>query len=435
MDGNTENKTNEIKRKAALRKIIFVMIAVVGFIFILEVFLSVSGVSRNSNPAKLDTRAQIADFVQSLEWDMNVEKSNGGSLYIEDPELLWKLRPGFEGWARDFFIMTVTDHAPRWHFRINERGFRDPSFEDRPQPGTYRVLCFGDSCIFGFGVDDEDTLPARLKAELDSMCPAGRFEVINMGIPGYSSRQGLELAKYWIPRLSPDIVMIAYGTNDWWHRELSDDEAMKEAQTCRAALSRFLGRFAVVKFISSLSDVAKAREKENTILPSRVSKPEFETNVASIAELASQNGAKVMLVDMNLYVPYGAEALISISKRRPDYFYIDGVEVLADNLKDIGLLRSSYPVDSGLAEKIYGAEIKRRHIFYVMVDPVHPNALGHRLLAKRCAAVIFNPAVNSQLTALMTRTIESMPPVKAMGAQMISPTALEERLTGMAENK
>ena len=418
-----------------MRKFIFVIIAVVGFIFILEVFLSVSRFSRKSDSAKLNTRGQIADFVQSLEWDMNVEKSSGGSLYIENPELLWKLRPGFDGWARDFFIMTVTDHAPRWHFRINERGFRGPSFQDRPQPGTFRVLCFGDSCIFGFGVDDEDTLPSRLEAKLDSMCPSCRFEVINMGIPGYSSRQGLELAKLWIPRLSPDIVMIAYGTNDWWHRELSDDEAMKEAQSCRAALTRFLRRFAVVKFISSLSAGAKAQERENIILPSRVSKPEYETNVASIAEVGSQNGAKVMLVNMNLYVPYGTEALISISKRRPDYLYIDGVEVLADNLKDIGLLRSSYPVDSGLAEKIYGDEIKRRPIFYVMVDPVHPNALGHRLLAEQCAAVIFNPVMISQLTALMTSTIESIPPAKAMGAQMISPTALEERLAQMSGNK
>ena len=425
---------NEIRRKKIVRKIAFVFIATLGFVLVAEVLLRlIGGVS--PDPAKLDTRSKLADFVQSLEWDINLEKSSGGSFYIEDPDLLWKLRPGFEGWARDFFIMTVTDHAPRWHFKINKRGFRGPDFEDNTQPGTYRIVCLGDSCMFGFGVDDEDTFPATLKAELEAHCPACRFEVINMGLPGYSSRQRIELAKRWIARLSPKMVIIAYGTNDWWHREMTDDEAMQQARTSGAALGRFMRRFALGKFMSSLLTKKAATENKNAILPSRVSKTECEENIGAIAQLASQHGAKVMLANMNFYIPYGTEALKNISKRKPEYFFVDAVEFLAEKLRDINMLRSAYPVDSALAQRIYGDEIKRRPIFYVMADPVHPNALGHRLITQRCASVIFGPDMMPQMLDLMTSTIESLPNARAMGAEMLSPTALEERIAATVEKK
>ena len=216
---------------------------------------------------------------------------------------------------------------------------------------------------------------------------------------------------------------------------MTDDEAMQQARTTSAALGRFMRRSALGKFVSSLLTESSTKGNKNLILANRVSKAEYEENISAIAQLASQQGAKVMLANMNFYVPYGTEALINISKRKPEYFFIDALETLAENLRDINLLRSSYPVDSALAERIYGAEINRRPIFYVMADPVHPNALGHRLIADRCASVIFNTDMRPKILDLMTSTIESLPQVRAMGAEMISPTALEERIAATTENK
>jgi len=410
------------------RKSVFAIIALLLALVGAEIALRVAGVAESDLRA-LEMRRDLGDFVQFLEHDINVEKSVGGSLYIEDPELLWRLRPDFEGWARDFFLMTVTDKAPRWHFKINKRGFRGNDFEDKTLPGTYRVLCLGDSCVFGFGVDEGDTFPVRLTAGLEAVCPACRFEVINMGVPGYTSRQGVELAKRWIPRLKPNAVIIAYGTNDWWRRELTDDEAMERAQTTGALLNRFLRRSAIVKFLSSGVQNKPKIDRKDILSAHRVSRPEYEKNIAAISRLASEHGTKVALMDMNFYIPYGTEALRNIAKEKPGYLHVDAVEILAGSVRNLDLLREEYPVNMKIAEKIYGGEIRRRPMFYVMVDIVHPNALGHRLIADKCASLLFAAGLDRELYDLVGRTIESLPRAGATGAKALSQTELEKRIS------
>jgi len=57
-----------------------------------------------------------------------------------------------------------------------------------PPPGLRRALCVGDSFVFGEGLRDEDTMPARLEAELNAPGP-DRWEVLNLGVHGYGTDQ------------------------------------------------------------------------------------------------------------------------------------------------------------------------------------------------------------------------------------------------------
>ncbi|GEM_PF-2159762 len=434
--GDAPEKVRDKNRRGGkTRRLLFALIAVLTVLFAVEVILRVAGLDEIHGLSGLDMRRDLGDFVRFLEWDINVEKSSGGSLFIEDSEFLWRFRPGFEGWARDFFLMTVTDQAPRWHFRINKRGFRGPDFEEVAAPGTYRVLCLGDSCIFGFGADEEDTFPVRLGSQLEAICPSCRFEVINMGVSGYSSRQGLELAKRWIPRLAPKVVVVAYGTNDWWRREITDDEAMARARTLTAGLNRFLRKFATVKFIADLAPKKTERERGDILLSHRVAQLQYEKNVETIAEIALKQGAKVMLMDVNFYVPYGTEALRKISERKQDYLYLDAVEILARSLRDVDRFRNEYPVNAEVAEKIYDRVIRSRPIFYLMVDPVHPNGLGNNLLAEKCAAMLIGAGLDRQMVDLMNAAIESLPAARAKETHLFSETALEERLKEVTQDR
>src|SRR5262245_58976454 len=56
--------------------------------------------------------------------------------------------------------------------------------------------------------------PSRLVTRLHELHPAARFEVLNFGVLGYSSFQGLQLLKTRVIDLKPDILTIAYGMND-----------------------------------------------------------------------------------------------------------------------------------------------------------------------------------------------------------------------------
>jgi hypothetical protein len=68
--------------------------------------------------------------------------------------------------------------------RINSLGLRGAEVSREPTPGTLRVLALGDSGTFGFYVQDDETLPAQLAAQLTQ---AGwSVEAINGGCGGWS---------------------------------------------------------------------------------------------------------------------------------------------------------------------------------------------------------------------------------------------------------
>ena len=123
--------------------------------------------------------------------------------YEGDAALFWRFRPS--NVIHDFWVSTAT---------INSEGFRGPEFRWSKKPGTFRVVCLGDSGTFGWNVGDDEGYPARLEALLTQAMPGRRVEVVNMGVPGYSSYQGRRLVEADVVRMSPDVIVFSYGRND-----------------------------------------------------------------------------------------------------------------------------------------------------------------------------------------------------------------------------
>jgi len=111
----------------------------------------------------------------------------------------------------------------------NSLGYRSPEFTLNKPRGMIRIVCFGDSSTFGIGATMEDTWPSQLQAILQAESTSGglsgpRYEVINAGVPGYTSHQGLQYMRQEIDRLQPDIVFASYANNDFWHWDQQTDE-------------------------------------------------------------------------------------------------------------------------------------------------------------------------------------------------------------------
>jgi lysophospholipase L1-like esterase len=107
--------------------------------------------------------------------------------------------------------------------RINELGLRDgPLLDD----GARRILSLGDSCTAGWGVSDRAAYPQQLQQLLDRAYGARRFRVINAGVPGYTSLQGLVYLRERGLALKPEIVVIAFGFNDASNGQLEQDELL-----------------------------------------------------------------------------------------------------------------------------------------------------------------------------------------------------------------
>jgi hypothetical protein len=100
----------------------------------------------------------------------------------------------------------------RGEVRINSLGLRGE--EIQPDSSAARVLVFGDSYVFGVGVDENGLLTTHLERLLEPHFPHG-VEVVNMGISGYSTDQELLLMKELGAVLNPEIVIVVVCDNDY----------------------------------------------------------------------------------------------------------------------------------------------------------------------------------------------------------------------------
>lgn len=98
----------------------------------------------------------------------------------------------------------------------NRLGFRGKEIEVSKPAGLYRAVALGDSCTFGACVGDDDTFCARAEALLNAERRAGvpRFEVVNAGVIGYGSCQGLATLRRAVLILQPDCIVVSFAMND-----------------------------------------------------------------------------------------------------------------------------------------------------------------------------------------------------------------------------
>ena len=75
----------------------------------------------------------------------------------------------------------------------------------------FKIVAFGDSLTAGYGVAIEDSYPSILQNRLREKNPL--IEVVNMGISGETTTQGLERVQSVIDA-KPNLVLVELGAND-----------------------------------------------------------------------------------------------------------------------------------------------------------------------------------------------------------------------------
>ena len=111
-----------------------------------------------------------------------------------DPDLIWRLKPRSSG------ILAT-----------NELGFRDSSYKPN---SDYKILLLGDSVSWGDGVEMKQSYPFLLEEMLNRNYPGKTFEIINTGVPGYSTFQQLIYLKKDGIKLKPNMIIHQFCLND-----------------------------------------------------------------------------------------------------------------------------------------------------------------------------------------------------------------------------
>jgi lysophospholipase L1-like esterase len=156
------------------------------------------------------------------------------------------------------------------------------------ESSSWRIALMGDSNVFGWGVDDEDTLAAHLEQALHA---AGETDaqVINAGQPGHSTTQMRWLFEEVLAVYQPDLLLLVPSLHDHNQAHVSDAEALEGAQGPVAALRVGLARHsrvyaALASFLSPLSGEPQLLpDQEGVLRVDRVSDAERTANLDRIA--------------------------------------------------------------------------------------------------------------------------------------------------------
>ncbi|MFA5062560.1 MAG: hypothetical protein WC578_00610 [Candidatus Omnitrophota bacterium] len=257
-------------------KIFFIIIN----IFIVCVLLVILEVSAHLVPGKKDLLEEIVNVLE------------------EDSLLFWRQKPNLQTMFQDFPVETDS-----LGLRVNRYAY---------QQGTghiFRIVCLGASPTFGWAVKYEDTYSCQLEKMLNKSYGKNKaYEVINAGVIGYSSYQGLLFLKRDILKLKPDLITVAYGLNDadrhrFFRSNGKSDKELKPKSLFLVSLENLLNRslfFRLCKnFIFKVESVRtefSGNKGDVYFGRLRVSAQDFRNNINEIIRIANQNGIKVILV-------------------------------------------------------------------------------------------------------------------------------------------
>jgi lysophospholipase L1-like esterase len=359
-----------VRVRAALKNLAKSLFATFVFFLLIESLLRVVYFARN----------RFADYVP-LPYSIEDEYGptppwlDGLRVVQRDDALIWKLRPNLTRKYVDLFSPVPSEEVrrellrqffprlpdylknnPAWEISLNSQGFRDGEFAMPKPPGTFRIICLGDSWTFGANVGQDETYPQRLQALLRRAYPKRKIEVLNLGVLGYSSFQGRELLRQTALQLQPDAVVLAYAWNDASLAGFHDSE-MPGFKTSRVErlvawfslnaesfkLFRYFLSLAIYRPVSLADKLKKAAESEPSDESTdyqkykqwtRVPLADYETNMREMIALARDRGASVILLyNAILRAPY-RDAIQGIS-RAEHIPLVDGYALVAESQKQM----------------------------------------------------------------------------------------------------
>jgi lysophospholipase L1-like esterase len=192
---------------------------------------------------------------------------------VYDPDLIWRPLSG--------------QFSP-----FNPQGFRGLPVQMPKPAGKLRIFALGDSNTFGWDVDEGVNWPAQL----NNMLSAGGapIEVINAGVWGYTSYQGLARFKELLA-FEPDIILVSFGGNDAHQVRVTDADYVRSHdridRMAHASRKLRVAQLAIAGW--DLLGVAAAHSKG---LVARVSLEEYRSNLKQMIALGQARGVTVVLL-------------------------------------------------------------------------------------------------------------------------------------------
>jgi len=292
-------------------------------------------------------------------------------IYEPDPVLYWKLKPRQN-------CYTKIDRKP---VHINSMGTRGKEFTIPKPASTLRILSLGDSKTFGWGLSETEAYSGLLEKLLqERLGTSRRVEVINAGVNAYSYPQMHFFFRDHGLRYQPDMVVLA-DANLWTQFSEQNSPEFVESFMNRVRLKNFLRRFATYHYIVEVQLKEVYERTRSRFIP-------VDPNQDTLFKEQQQK-------DPDAFFRKHIEALCALALTnhiQPVLLYIPTLDALHAPETNI-VQRAKSQVASQLRVPFVDMtpDLKQNATnLYLEADPVHLNAPGNEIIARR----LFNALTN-----------------------------------------
>ncbi|HTF35302.1 MAG TPA: GDSL-type esterase/lipase family protein [Myxococcota bacterium] len=315
-------------------------------------------------------------------------------VYEWDRWLFYRLRPNRELSFLDPFAPREGRESTRWTVHTSAQGYRTKPFEPKPAPGRRRVVALGDSSTFCWGVEGTEAYPARLEESLDQREGGGaRWEVLNLGVPGYSTFQGRVMLERQALGLAPDVVTWSYLANDGAMTGEADRATYAQRQGWLGAALEFAHHSRAYETLEAW--IARLRRADGehpaTNVRNVASYAEASANIGDAIQIARQAGVPLVLVANCVRGPV-AEVVARVA-RETGTPYLDATALVDAAVPQIAQ-DPAFAADRERLAQRYGAEALAANpaLYGFLPDRCHPNRIGHRVIADALGEIVARAA-------------------------------------------
>ena len=300
---------------------------------------------------------------------------------VADPELFFALKPNLDVQFGGSRIRTGPD---AYRIPIRPRAFN---------ADAARVAVLGDSSAFGWRVNYEQSYPELFRQYLEEQLGV-EIELRNYSVPGYNSRQQIRLFHSRVAEFDPDLLILHHDLNDSLPRDEMTRNLPPPPEYGDNALHSSL-----LKLVFRSLAIARERryqrfdEAQHTYVEHYIaSGPLYDAHLDELERFSKELH--------KLGLPIIAVLFYAYSEASPD---LEQDPIYADLLKPLSVKMSAMGYQVLDLYPAYQARMRDRNLkdlrsFWISPTDAHPNALGHRFIARQLALFTEqHPDITSQL--------------------------------------